>query len=399
MQKRFAKLLVKIGLNVQNGQNVVLWKAPVESQSFIHMIVEECYRAGAANVDVFWFDSQLDRLRMAASSTGCCAPRANQSVLGMKRALDSGASILLFDCTCAGVFDEIDAIVVSRETSCEARMLRPVWEELSRNHNAWTVTAIPSLSWAKRLYPEEPAHRALLHLWEDFVLACRLDSPAFESVWVDHIERLTRQANLLNDRRYSWLHYRGPKADLRVKLPAFHLWRGPSFSSTAGISYVPDIPMEEVFTLPHRSGADGWIVSDVPFVVNGEIISGMMAKFENGIATEVTARQGERILNAALDTDEGGRRLGEVALVSGDSPVRKLGKLYYNTILDENKACHIAFGRAYRFTAKQGAHLSDQEFTTLGGNISAIHIDFMIDDVTTEIWGILEKGGEERIFP
>ena len=195
------------------------------------------------------------------------------------------------------------------------------------------------------------------------------------------------------------LHYRGPKADLHVQLPKFHVWRGPDFVTEDGIHYVPDIPMEEVFTLPHREGVEGWITSEVPFVVNGEIVQGMTARFENGLAVKVATKQGEQVLNAALDTDEGARRLGEVAIVPTDSPTGHLGRLFYNTIIDENAACHLAFGRAYRFSAKNANHMSDSDFLASGGNLSSIHIDFMIDAATTKVWGIQSDGQEELIYP
>jgi len=398
-QKRYARLLVRVGLNVHKGQSVVLWKAPVESQALIRKIAEECYKAGASNVDVYWFDPELDRLRLDSFPSDCCAPQSERLISGMETRIASGASVLLFDCTCAGVFDGIDPKVLECETSCETKRLSPAWEELNSGRNAWTVATAPNLSWALQVYPAETPSRALRKLWNDIAFACRLTNPTYEFDWAEHVGRLSRVADRLNERHYSMLHYRGPKADLCVRLPDFHKWRGPDFVSNGGFHYVPDIPMEEVFTLPHRSGVDGWIASDVPFIVKGEIIQGMKAIFEKGLAVKVSARQGEGVLSAALDTDEGARRLGEVALVPLDSPTSQLGRLYYNTILDENAACHLAFGRAYRFAAQSGESMSSEEFVAAGGNASAIHIDFMIDSTMTEIWGILADGREERIFP
>ncbi|MCX7027177.1 MAG: aminopeptidase, partial [Spirochaetes bacterium] len=168
LQSRFALLLAKIALNVQKGQSVVLWKAPVESQEFIRKIVEACYMMGAVNVDVFWTDPYLDRARFSTSPIeSCCAPQTERSIEALERASGNKAAILLFDCTCAGIFAELNIEILSRENSCEARLFGPMWEELSRGHTTWTVTVAPNTYWAMTIYPHDTPRNALKKLWAD----------------------------------------------------------------------------------------------------------------------------------------------------------------------------------------------------------------------------------------
>ena len=249
------------------------------------------------------------------------------------------------------------------------------------------------------MYPAHSVSEGLELLWEDVFAAARVNEANFVGAWRAHRDTLERRSRLLNGMRLDSLHLEAQGTDLLVRLPEDHRWTHVGFHTPSGTAFIADIPIEEVFTLPDRSGANGRVRATRPLVVSGRVIDGFALHFRAGRVAEVEASPGDRtLLGKLLATDEGAARLGEVALVPEDSTVARRGRLFYNTLFDESSSCHLALGRAYRFCLKGGENLSDEAFRKAGGNDSAIHLDFMIGSKELAVTGIDRNGRRVPVF-
>ena len=253
-------------------------------------------------------------------------------------------------------------------------------------------------SWARKLYPGLPVGEGIRRIWEDIAAYCRLKDKETAIGWTMHIAKLQARSESLTKCDHRGLRFRGPGTDLYIGLPVGHVWRGPGFISERGVHFIPNLPMEEVFTLPHLGSAEGKVRGTLPLVVNGGIVEDFSLTFQQGRVVSAMAKQGEALLKAVLETDEGSSRLGEVAMVPQSSPIAREGRLFYNTLFDENASCHLALGRAYRFSLRNGGQLSNAEFAAAGGNQSHIHVDFMIGSSQLDIDGLTSGNGEDAIM-
>jgi aminopeptidase len=276
--------------------------------------------------------------------------------------------------------------------------VRPFRELIAKNQTNWSVIAAPSQAWADVVFPALPADRRVPELWKAIVRLCRLDRADPIGAWEEHLAALAARRDLLNARRYAALKYRGPGTELTIGLPDGHLWVSGRSQSLTGIPFAPNMPTEEVFTMPHKDRVDGIVRATKPLSYGGTLIEGLTMRFEAGRVVQVTAEQGEAILQQLIDTDAGSARLGEIALVPHSSPVAQSGVLFYNTLFDENAASHVAIGSAYRFTMDGGEAMSDAEFERAGGNRSATHVDFMIGSDELDIDGVTRDGTAEPLM-
>jgi aminopeptidase len=276
--------------------------------------------------------------------------------------------------------------------------VRPFREHVSKNGANWSVIAAASARWAARVFPGVPADQQLDALWTAIAKLVRLDRPDPVAAWEVHLAALAARRDFLNERRYGALKYRGPGTDLSLGLAPGHLWVSGRSTSLGGIAFAPNLPTEEVFTMPHRDRVDGVVRSTKPLSYGGTLIEDFSMTFEGGRVVAATARQGEAVLRTLLDTDAGSARLGEVALVPQNSPVAQSGLLFYNTLFDENAASHVALGSAYKFTTAGGEEMSDEQFEQAGGNRSATHVDFMIGSGELDIDGVREDGTAEPLM-
>jgi len=269
---------------------------------------------------------------------------------------------------------------------------------ISRNSINWCVVASSSPAWAHKIFPELPQAEAEEKLWQAIFETTRAVQPDPVVAWQEHIKSLRKRAEYLQAKNYSALHYKGPGTDLTVGLPYGHKWISAQALAENGVVFTANMPTEEVFTLPDRHRADGIVTSTFPLSYGGSLIEDFSLRFENGCITKVHAKKNEAILQRLVDTDEGSTRLGEVALVPASSPIAKRGHLFYNTLFDENASCHIAIGRAYRFSLVGGEELTEEEFISAGGNVSLNHVDFMIGSPRMDIDGIKEDGTREPVM-
>ena len=271
-------------------------------------------------------------------------------------------------------------------------------EATQKNEYPWVVAAYPSRTWAQKVYPdlsEDEAHEKLI---EEVLNIVRVDGNDPVENWKQHVAELSKHAERLQEKEYSALRYESEGTDLTIGLPKGHLWVDATSYTSKGQAFVANIPTEEVFTAPDRSRVDGYVTNKLPLSHNGNIIDGFTLTFKDGAVVDYKAEKGEDVLRNLLETDEGAKRLGEVALVPDDSPISNRNTIFYNTLFDENASCHIALGSAYGFNIENGTEMSTEEKIASGLNDSLVHVDFMIGSNDLTIYGVKENGEEELVF-
>jgi len=291
-----------------------------------------------------------------------------------------------------------DPQLISAVQQSIARAVREFREHISRNDTNWTVAAAAATAWARRVFPDVDPVQGTAKLWQAIATLCRLDEPDPVSAWRVHLDELAQRRDRLNRSRYDALRYRGPGTDLTVGLPEGHTWVSGQSTSRQGILFAPNIPTEEVFTMPHKDRVDGIVSSSRPLSYGGTLIEDFSLRFVQGRAVDVKAAKGEAVLKELIATDEGAARLGEIALVPHSSPVSRSGVLFYNTLFDENAASHAALGAAYKFTFSGGEQMDDEAFARAGGNRSAIHVDFMVGSADLDVDGVARDGSPEPLM-
>jgi aminopeptidase len=275
---------------------------------------------------------------------------------------------------------------------------QPILALQEDNSVNWCVISAATPGWATRIFPDLETKDATDRLWDAIFDLCRLRSDDPVAAWQGHLDHLSARCRYLNMKQYASLHYTAPGTDLTVGLPAGHVWLGGRSTTKTGVPFIANLPTEEVFTTPHAGRVTGRVVSSLPLNYLGTTIEGIVLEFSGGEVSRAEARGGEGVLRGLLETDPGSRRLGEVALVPQSSPVARSGIVFHSTLLDENAASHLALGQAYKGCVESGAHLSDEEFGALGGNISTVHVDFMIGSGAMSVDGILPSGLAEPIM-
>ena len=262
----------------------------------------------------------------------------------------------------------------------------------------WMVLGIPVDGWARKVFPDLPEDEQIPALWDALFKVCRVYEDDPIKAWQEHIADLEIRSSYLNNKAYKELHYTAPGTDLHIVLPEGHIWRSAGFKAQNGIPFTANIPTEEVFTLPDNRFTEGKVSSARPLAYSGNVIDNFSLTFKDGKVVDFSAEQGEEVLGNLLKSDEGASMIGEVALVPNSSPISQSGLMFYNTLLDENASCHLALGRAYRFSLEGGENLSPEEFSSRGGNSSLIHVDFMIGSDEMDIDGVLPDGKTEPVM-
>lgn len=399
---RYADIIVRVGLNLQTGQRLLIGVptalTPLESAPLVRRVAAHAYDAGAALVDVLWGDDRLDRIRLdrALPHTLDTHPAwPIDATLDIVRNADARLVIHSKD---PDLFDGVDPQRLQRATHSMISAIKPI-VALNPAHNTnWLVAAYPVQAWAQRVFPEASPEQAVDRLWQAIFAACRVDTPDPTAAWRAHSAGLAARAAALNRKQYTALHLTGPGADLTVGLPAGHIWAGGGSVCAAGISFIPNFPTEEVFTLPHRERVDGRVAATRPFSFAGSRIDGATFTFSAGKVVDFAAEHGGETLRSLIETDSGSCRLGEVALTPHSSPVSQTGLLFHNELFDENAASHLALGRAYRDCLEGGPAMSIEEFTLAGGNHSDVHNDFMVGSAALDVDGVLPGGGREAVM-
>lgn len=393
----YAELAIKVGLNVQPGQRMFV-SAPLESAPFVRLAAKHAYLCGARLVEVLWSDDELTRVRFQY------APRDSFDIVpdGLVHAANEHAarrdaylSILGQD---PDLFAAQDPKLVAQYRKALAARMKPSSESGMRDAFNWLVVSAATPGWAARVLPGLPPPEQTAKLWDAIFAACRVLEPDPTGAWQAHVRVLAARCEILNRRRYAALHFFAPGTDLTVGLAEDHVWVGGATSSEKGILFLGNMPTEEVFTLPHRERTEGTVTSSLPLSVGGRVIEKFTLTFEQGRVTQAAASNDQAVLDELVGTDDGARRLGEVALVAASNPIARTGMLFYNGLFDENAASHIALGKGYPTTLRGGGAMSERELQAHGANSSLMHLDFMIGSAAMNVDGIGGNGAREPVM-
>jgi aminopeptidase len=397
MLDRLAQVAVNVGLGLAPGQELVL-TAPLLAVPLVRRITEHAYKAGASLVTILFSDEEtsLARFQHAPDAAFDYAPA--WLFEGMAAAYRNGAARLAIGGENPALLAAQDPEKVSRANRARSIAYRPAMELITTFATNWNIVCCATPAWAKLMFPDLPEDEAVAKQWEAIFAASRIDGPDPVAAWRDHNATLHARTAHLNAKRYESLHYTGPGTDLTIGLADGHIWMGGSEEAKNGIVCNPNIPSEEVFTTPHLARIEGHVRSTKPLSYAGTLIKDIAVRFEAGRIVEAQSSTGLDVLNKVLDTDEGARRLGEVALVPHSSPISASGLLFYNTLFDENAASHIAIGQSYRTCLEGGTEASDEELARRGANSSLIHIDWMIGSGEIDIDGVLPGGTTEPVM-
>jgi aminopeptidase len=400
----YAEVTVKIGLNLQPGQRLLILGpvanggASLDAAPLVRHVAAMAYAAGAPLVEVLWGDEPLQGVRFKCARRDTFKQFSAWLPGALVAHVEAGHAVLSIYANDPDHLKDEPPELVSMLQQTTARAVRPFREHLSRNQTNWCVVAAAAPAWAARVFPAAEPNQQLDRLWGAIARLCRLEHPDPVAAWETHLNELHTRTEQLNRKRYTALRYSAPGTALTIGLPDGHLWIGGRSSSAAGIAFAPNVPTEEVFTMPHKDRVDGTVRSTKPLSYGGTLIDGFSLRFAEGRVVEVRAEQGEAVLRTLIETDPGAARLGEVALVPQKSPIAQTGLLFYNTLFDENAASHVAIGAAYKFTLQRGEAMSDDEFERAGGNRSATHVDFMIGSAALDIDGVLGDGRVEPLM-
>jgi len=394
---RLAEVAVKIGLRLQKGQDLVL-TAPVSALPLVRRIAEHAYRAGAGLVTPFLADEEITLSRYRHGSDEGFDRAAGWLYDGMAKAYSGNAARLAIVGDNPMLLSGEDPAKVARANKANSVAYQPALEKIAGFDINWNIVAFPGSSWAKLVFPGDEEEVAVTKLADAIFAASRVDIDDPVSAWEAHNAKLFERTAWLNGQNFHALHFSGPGTDLTVGLADGHEWQGGASTAKNGIVCNPNIPTEEVFTTPHARRVDGIARSTKPLSHQGTLIENIEVRFEGGRIVEARASRGEDVLKKVLETDEGASRLGEVALVPHSSPISKSGLLFYNTLFDENAACHIALGQCYSKCFVDGANLTPEQIAERGGNKSFIHIDWMIGSDRIDIDGVHADGRRVPVF-
>jgi aminopeptidase len=394
---KYADTIVRVGLNLHPGQRLLI-NAPLLAAPLVRAVAAFAYQNGCPLVDINWRDEQMELIRCQHARRDSFTEYPIYRAEGALKHVSEGGALLSITGENPDLLKDQDPELITTARKTALKHMKPVYDLLDRNGFNWAIVSYPTDPWAEKVFPQlEPAGREA-RLWEVIFQVCRIHQDDPVAAWQAHIADLQTRAEYLNHRQYHALAFRAPGTDLTIGLAERHFWAGGSSTTESGIEFTPNLPTEEVFTLPHRERINGVVTASMPLSYGGNLIEGFSLTFKDGRVTELHAERGEDILRKMIETDEGMSSLGEVALVSQSSPVAKSGTLFYNTLLDENAASHIALGDGLNFCLQGGKDASEEEYITRGGNSSLNHVDFMIGSAEMDIDGILPDGTRQVVM-
>ena len=397
--KEYAKLLIEIGLNVRKGQTLTL-SCPVENAYFARMCAAAAYDAGCREVVMDWHDPMLTREKYLRADDAVFDECPEWRVRFLTDYAEAGAAHLSIGGSDPELMRGVDPDRMTRSQRAAEKPLERYRHLFMSNTVPWCVASIPMPAWAKKVFPGCPENEAMEKLWEAIFAAVRItgDGSAVER-WKEHLALLEARKNKLNELRFKSLHYTNSLGtDLTVELPEGHLWAAGSSDTPKGQSFVANMPTEEIFTAPLRTGVNGVVYAALPLVESGNIVDGFHFVVKEGKIVELHAEKGEEYLREAVTLDENAAYFGEVALVPYDSVISNMGVLFYNTLFDENARCHLAFGEAYPECLEGGQDMTREELLAHGLNYSMQHDDFMIGTADLSIVGTTHDGKEVPVF-
>lgn len=394
---KYAELAVKIGVNIQPNQYLYI-AASIESAHFVQIVTKIAYEVGAKQVFVDYTDDEITRTRYELAPDDSFDFFPPWKVQEREWLAEQGAAFMSIVSQSPDLLTGIDSKRIASFQKAAGTALSKYRQYVQSDKISWTVIAAPSKQWAKKVFPHLAEEEQVDALWEAIFKATRADLADPIQAWAQHNDNLHEKVDYLNKKSYAKLHYTAPGTDLTIELPKGHLWCGAGSVNEKGDEFMANMPTEEVFTVPHKDGVNGYVSSTKPLSYGGNIIDDFKITFENGRIVKVEAKQGEEVLKNLVATDEGSHYLGEVALVPFHSPISESNILFYNTLFDENASNHLAIGSAYAFCLEGGKTMSRDELNKHGLNESITHVDFMIGSAEMNIDGITEDGQAEAVF-
>jgi aminopeptidase len=396
--EKYARLIIRTGINIQKDQILVI-NSPIECAPFVRTLAQIAYQEGARDVVINWKDELFSRIRYLHAPADVFEEFPQWLQEFYLSYVRQGAAFLSIAASDPELLKDVNQERVAKAQKSSSIALKKYQESLMKNKNAWCAVSIPTKSWANKVFPDIPEDEAVDKLWTAIIKSVRADLKDPVAAWQKHIINLRKTADFLNSNNFKFLRYKNNiGTDVQIELPEGHIWVGGSMHTADGIEFIPNLPTEEVFTLPKKTGVNGIVVSSKPLSHNGNIIDGFSITFKEGRVVDFSARQGYETLEKLLETDEGSHYLGEVALVPHNSPISESNILFLNTLFDENASCHLAIGKAYPTCLKDSESMSKAELEKSEVNDSLIHKDFMIGTADLEIIGITSSGQEVTIF-
>ena len=396
---RLAEVAVRIGAGLAPGQELVL-TAPTEALPLVRLITAHAYKAGAKLVTTFFTDDALTLARYQNAPDDSFDYAATWFHDAIAAAYKSGAARMGITGANPALLAQQDPAKVSRANIAASKASKPAMELITRHEINWTIVAAATPAWAALVFPNDPPELALGRLWDAIFATSRITSADPVATWQEHGANLKKRVDLLNAKRFHSLRFYTPDGatDLTVGLADQHLWAGGGTTAGNGVYCQPNIPTEECFTTPHKDRVNGVVTASKPLSHQGTLIENIRCTFKDGKIVEATATKGQEAINKLISTDDGARRLGEVALVPHNSPIAQSGILFWNTLFDENAASHIALGQAYSTCLIGGEKMSNEELSALGANESLIHVDWMIGGATMNVDGLSADGSAEPLM-
>lgn len=395
--EKYASLLVEVGLNVQKDQRVSI-NASVDALPLVRLVTEKAYGKGAKDVKVNLKDDKLTQLHAKNKSLEEFSSVPEWVIDERMYYSDEKAAFLSLTSSSPELLKDVDPEKLQAMQISAGKAFKEYSNRIQSDYHSWCVAGYPSAEWARLVFPDKSDEEAVDALLDLIFYTMRIDHEDPVQAWKELDESLHKKVDILNDRHFHALRYEAPGTDFTMKLPEKHLWAGASSEDSNGVRFMANMPTEEVFTAPEKTGVNGYVSNTKPLSYGGNIIDGFKLTFKDGQVVDYIAEQGEDVLKSLLNTDEGAKYLGEVALVPDDSPISNTETLFFNTLFDENASCHIALGSAYGFSVNGGKDMSREELSEAGLNDSITHVDFMIGGPELNIYGIDSNGKETQIF-
>lgn len=394
---KYVQLGVRVGVNLQPGQTLVV-QAPTTALPLVRLAAKEAYGLGARHVHVEWNDDELTRIRHEMAPEESFGDGPELRAANYDRLIERDAAFLSFVSANPDLLAGVDPDRVQKMSKAMRTAMSNFYDGVRKDKFSWSILAVASEVWARKMFPDASPGEGMNKLWDAIFAANRIQEDDPVAAWREHLKKLEERSEYLNAKRYKALHYKAPGTDLVVELAEDHLWISGASVNAKGTPFVANMPTEEVFTAPRKDGVNGTVRSTKPLSYGGVLIEDFSFTFKDGKIVDFSAKTGAETIKRLLDTDEGSRYLGEVALVPHRSPISDTGLIFYNTLFDENASNHLAIGSGYAFSIRGGTSMSKEELAQRGLNDSLTHVDFMVGSAEMDIDGVKADGTREALF-
>ncbi|MDP5274774.1 aminopeptidase [Chengkuizengella axinellae] len=395
--EKYVEVILKIGVNIQKGQKLLI-NSDLAEAYFVRVLAKKAYEYGAEDVVVNWRDNQSIRIKYDLAPVTSFQEYPTWRSDGHTKLVEEGAAVIWIESDDPNLLQGVDTSKIAAFKKSIGEAFKEFGQYIQANKTSWNVIATPSKAWATKVFPHVSEDKQVENLWDAIFKVARVDQENPIEAWKEHIKNLHSKADFLNKKKYKYLHYEAPGTQLTIELHEKHLWTGGSAVNDKGIRFLNNIPTEEVYTLPLKTGVNGHVSSTKPLSFGGNLINNFKITFDNGKIIDFETEQGYDTLKALIETDEGSHYLGEVALVPHDSPISNSNLTFYNTLFDENASNHLAIGSAYSSNLEGGTQMAKEELDKFGANHSLTHVDFMIGSAEMNIDGETADGKREPLF-